>query len=36
MTGLNSEWAIEQLDGFIKATTVIYVPLKRPEFVGDS
>lgn len=26
MTGLNSEWAIEQLDGFIKATTVIYVP----------
>lgn len=26
MTALNTEWAIDQLDDFIKATTVIYVP----------
>lgn len=33
MTGLNSEWAIEQLDGSIKATTVTYVP-SPPSSIG--
>lgn len=33
MTGLNSEWAIEQLDGFIKVTTVTYVP-SPPNSIG--
>lgn len=33
MTGLNVDWAVEQLDGFIGATTVIYVP-SPPNSIG--
>lgn len=33
MTGLNTDWAIAQLDDFIKATTVTYVP-SPPNSIG--
>lgn len=33
MTGLNADWAVEQLDGFIGATTVTYVP-SPPNSIG--
>lgn len=33
MSGINAEWAIEQLEDFIKATTVTYVP-SPPSSIG--
>ena len=33
MSGLNAPWAVEQLDGFIGATTVTYVP-SPPNSIG--